>query len=249
MATLLCVANQKGGSGKTTTAMNLAGGLTLAGYTVQLVDADPQASATIWSLADGQNGLPFDVVTARQVRGQFAELGRSEQYEIVLVDCPPGVVDSQDAAGRTGREAIRSADAVLVPLGPTRMDFSSTSSFFRLLNSEREPGQRILVMLNDLDPTLLGRGALRQAVAYFGGLDGTTVLETTIGHRTAIAEVCGSGKTIFQYAPGSEAAREYTALTKEVIQCLATAAPQPSPLPPSRVPEISQQTSPRLASL
>jgi chromosome partitioning protein len=240
MAFILCVANQKGGSGKTTTAMNLAAGLTLAKYPVLVVDADPQASATIWSLADGQNSLPYDVITARQVRGKFEDLARGSEHEIVIVDCPPGVVDSQDVAGRTARDAIRTSDAVLVPLRPTRLDFSSTSSFVRFLASERQVGQRVLILLNGVQPTLLGRAAPGQAMAHFGGIPGATMLATSIGLRTSIAEVCGSGRTIFDYAPGSDAVREYTALTKEVIQCLAATAPT-SPLPPSRVPLTSLQ--------
>ena len=218
--------------------MNLAGGLTKARYRVLVVDADPQASATKWSLAKGQGSLPFDVITARQLRGQFAQLARSADYDIVLIDCPPGVVDPENAAGKVARAAIRECDAVLVPLEPHPANFDAAASFVRYLASERQDGQRVLVVINcHRRGTLLGRMALQQAAILFSPIPGAKVLETSIGYRESIIEVFGSGKTILDYAAGSAAASEYISLTKEIIQCLAAtetsaSSPQPTSIAP-----------------
>jgi chromosome partitioning protein len=220
---IIAVANQKGGCGKTTTVMNLAGGLTKAGYRVQVVDADPQASATIWSLARGQGSLPFDVITARQLKGRFAALADGE-YDIVLVDCPPGVTDTQDDAGRFARAAIHGADAILVPLRPSALDFAAAATFVRYLEREKDPRTKTAVLVNGRQRTVLGREAPAQAAILFAPIAGTVVLETTIGFRAPITEVAGSGKTIFDYAPSHDAAREYANLTKEILQWL-TGAP------------------------
>jgi chromosome partitioning protein len=223
MAILIAVANQKGGCGKTTTAMNLAGGLTKAKYRVLVVDADPQASATMWSLARGQGSLPFDVTTARQIKGKFRELADGSDYDLVLIDCPPGMIGDPDQAGssRIAKDALRHADAILVPLRPSTLDFSAAASFVRYLEAERQPHQRVLVLINGRQHTRMGLQAAAQASVLFAAIDGAVVLETAIGLRAPITEVSGSGKTIFDYAPGHAAAVEYTNLTKEIIQCLA----------------------------
>jgi chromosome partitioning protein len=218
----IALANQKGGCGKTTTAMNLAGGLTKAQYRVRVVDADPQASATIWSLARGQGSLPFDVITARQLKGRFAALADGE-YDVNLVDCPPGVTDTQDDAGRFARAAIHGADAILVPLRPSALDFAAAATFVRYLEREKDPRTKTAVLINGRQRTLLGREAPAQAAILFAPIAGAIVLETTIGFRAPITEVAGSGKTIFDYAPSHDAAREYANLTKEVLQWLTGA--------------------------
>src|SRR3954454_5427700 len=98
MSTVVTVANQKGGCGKTTLSMNLAGVLASeGGLKVLLIDADPQASAQQWAMrapaeSAGQGtGLPFEVMTHphedihRKVRDMAAK-----GYDVILVDCPPG---------------------------------------------------------------------------------------------------------------------------------------------------------------
>lgn len=229
MAILIAVANQKGGCGKTTTAMNLAGGLNKAHYRVLVVDADPQASATMWSLARGQNSLPFDVITARSLRGRFAQLAADPDLDVVLIDCPPGVVDPENSAGKTARAAIHEADAILVPVRPSTLDFSAAASFVRFLGELAEPHQRVMVLINGRQPTVIGGQAFSQAGVLFGSIPGALILHSEIGLRVAITEVAGSGQTIFEYAPRHTAASEYTSATQEIIECLA------APLSPTSV--------------
>lgn len=222
MAILIPIANQKGGCGKTTTAMNLAGGLHKAGYRVKVIDADQQASATAWSIAQGQNSLPFDVVPGRQFRGS-ATLD-SDDCDIILFDCPPGMADAANSMSETqmlARKAIRSADAVIVPLRPSTLDFTACASFVRYLGKQIQPETKVLVLLNGVQHTHLTRQAPTQAAVLFGDMPNAHVLTSTIGLRVAIAEVSGSGQTIFDYRPGQEAANEYTKLTKEIIQWLS----------------------------
>ncbi len=64
MPTVIAVANQKGGAGKTTVSVNLAAGLREAGYKILLVDADPQTSALKWRNHSDHNNLGFDVIAS-----------------------------------------------------------------------------------------------------------------------------------------------------------------------------------------
>jgi len=225
MPIIVAIANQKGGCGKTTTTMNLAGGLARAKYSVLVVDADPQASSTVWSLAQGQGSLPFEVRPARQFKWRFSGLEGSVE-EIVLVDCPPGISDQDDAA-RFARSVLRGADAILVPLRPSTLDFSAAASFVRYLRQEKAPETKVAVLVNARKNTVLGRQARDQAAVIFAPIGGAVVLSSTIGDRAPITEVSGSGKTIFDYAPSHAAAKEYVELTKEILQWLKNAPSSP----------------------
>lgn len=220
MPIILTIANQKGGCGKTTTVMNLAGGLTKARYRVLVVDADPQASATIWSLAQGQGSLPFNVLTTQQVGGKFESL-RAMDYEIILIDTPPGITASgQDEAVRFARTAIAGSDGLLVPLQPSPADFAASRQLVRFLAKVKPARVKTAVLINARKENNLGREARAQVINDFAPLSATVILEATIGDRTAIIEVTGSGQTIFDFKPKHAAAFEYARLTKEIIQWL-----------------------------
>lgn len=111
--TTIAICNNKGGTGKTTSTIMLATYFSTLGKNVVVLDADPQGSATDWSLlaAEANNPLPFPVTPVNKRSISISPAGA----DIVLIDCPPGDPALIDAA-------LRTADAVIVPTSPSGIE-------------------------------------------------------------------------------------------------------------------------------
>jgi chromosome partitioning protein len=91
-AKIISVVNQKGGSGKTTLSMQLAGALARRGNKVLVVDADPQGTATRWAAsADDEKPFPASVVglSAASTKVHREVKKFVDDYQYVIIDCPP----------------------------------------------------------------------------------------------------------------------------------------------------------------
>ena len=115
---IVSVINLKGGVGKTTTAIALATAAHRDGKQVEVYDADPQSSASLWAMVADENGdpLPFDVSSANIATVRAAgKKFKGDTGEWRIIDCPPN--------GHVMDEAMRVADFVVVPTttGPADM--------------------------------------------------------------------------------------------------------------------------------
>jgi chromosome partitioning protein len=206
---IVALLNQKGGTGKTTLALHLAGEWARQGARVMLVDADPQGSALDWSQARGAEALPrlFGVLgLARDTLHREApELARNA--DMVVIDGPPRVAGLM-------RSALLAADLVLIPVQPSPLDGWASAEMLSLLAEARSfrPGLAARFVLNRCATRTI---IARETATALADHD-PPLLATHIGQRVIFAEVIQRGRLAFELDSRCAAAREIAALTAAV---------------------------------
>lgn len=209
----IAVLQQKGGSGKTTLAINLAAAAHLEGKRALIVDMDRQASAFDWSAAR-KDGSPLDglaVVKADRAMAlpRFTEMSRG--YDVVVLDGPPRL-------GDITQSAAVAADVAVLPIQPGPFDFwavAETLESLDLADSIREqlgrgPVRRVFVLNRVSANTRLGREAeeeLRKSGGELGGI---------IRQRVAFPDASSRGESVLTLRGDGGAAEDIQRLWREL---------------------------------
>jgi len=204
---IVSVVNQKGGVGKTTIAVNLAGALREIGYRVILIDLDPQGSVLQWRSVEPANNLevrhhPFPV-TAGMIRKII------KNCDHILFDTPP-------AAGPISRSALAASDAAIIPVTPSPLDIWSSRETVNLVEEVMQSNKLLsaaLLISRKITRTRGGREA-RDALDSYS----LPVFNTEINQRVAYVEAMIAGVPITSYMPRSDAAEEIRSLCAEVLK-------------------------------
>jgi chromosome partitioning protein len=209
---IIAVVNQKGGTGKTTVATNLATLFAHQAGEVLLVDADPQQSALEWQQDRPGHVLPISVIglPAPNLHREIPRL--QTKYGVILID----------GGGRvtaTARATVAVADFLLVPTLASLPDARSTQRFFQEVVEEvavikgRVSGAILFTMVKTGTVfNVSGQGEIKDL--------GYPVFDTTLSHRITYQEAFAQGMSAVEYDPRSKAADEVQALFRELQEGL-----------------------------
>lgn len=206
---VFAIANQKGGVGKTTLAINIAAGLARRG-SCAVIDADPQGSASLWQQSgNASRSLP---VAVTGIDGDFAtqleKLGA--QHDYVVIDCPP----SPEAPGVVA--AIHAAQMLLIPVLPSPMDLWASTRIEALVNDARARRAQFgaYLVINQIEERNAMSKAMSSALAEFAVPALRHGLKRRAAYRTAAMEGC----SVYELgARGRGAAQEMDVLINEVL--------------------------------
>jgi len=203
---IITLCGSKGGSGKSTIAINLAAEWHRRGRRTLLVDADPQGTACTWREVAAERGCDAPPVTAvgDALRSDVPRIAAGHEVTVI------------DTAGRQSKRlvgALMISDLALIPCQPGATDMWAVSTSLEAAAEARElrPSLQVVLVVNGKTATAIGKSA-RKALAGLG----VPVLRAELGQRVAFAEAPASGKGITGYQPGSVAAYELRTLADEI---------------------------------
>jgi chromosome partitioning protein len=204
---VISLVNQKGGVGKTTVAINLASGLVMRGFSVLLVDCDPQGSVLKWYSIGNHESLNLERLAQKFDGKDFRK--RTSNYEYIVIDAPPAISEITI-------NVFDVTDLVLIPVAPSALDLWSCRQLLSLLEKSHKKSlhKNAKVLISRKIPgTCVGREA-REAVSIYG-LD---IVPVEISQRIAYVDAMAAGLSVLQYAPASKAADEVNGLCDFIVK-------------------------------
>ena len=192
---VITVISQKGGVGKTTTAVHLAVEAECRGYATVIFDLDPQASASTWG-DTRREFSEFPAVQAVQASRleKMIEAAAAQKADLVIIDSAPN-------ADSASLMAAEKADLIIVPCRPAAFDLNAIGTTLKAAKLANKPAW---VLLN----AVASQGRIGEEAATALKSQGVQVIGVMLHHLVAFSYSVNDGKTASEYDPKGRAAKE-----------------------------------------
>jgi len=211
MAIVVAILNQKGGSGKTTIATNLAHALSLNNLNVALVDSDPQGSARDWNEMNGGTLLPVFGLDRETLPKDIESI--KDSFDYIIIDGAPQI-------SKLAAAAIKASDVILIPCQPSPYDIWACDGLVELIKARQEVTggmpKAAFIVSRAIKNTKLSKEITQALMGY-----GLPVLSYGTTQRVSYARSASEGGTVLTI-PKSHAAKEINAIKDELIDFLST---------------------------
>ena len=207
LSKVITIAQQKGGTGKTTLAVHLA--LAFIKYhnlKIAIIDTDPQGSLGQWFMIREEKKLSNDNLTFKTASlwgAQYESKALKKDHDIVIIDTPPKI--ESDA-----RPSIEASDLVLIPMSPSHVDFWATEA---IINIAKKANKKIMIQINRANQR---SKLIIKTNDYIKSLNVPSV-ETIIGNRQIYASSMGEGKTAIEKQRKGSAVDEIKKLSEQIL--------------------------------
>jgi chromosome partitioning protein len=195
----VAIISQKGGTGKTTLAIHLAGAASAAGLVSLVVDTDPQATACTWHTWRGDADPDVIDCAAHTLLPKKLQRAADLGADLAIIDTPPH-------ADIMAREACRAAELLLIPCRPRAFDLDAVRTTAELAAASNKPAFLIFMAGPPRAPLVYREAG--QLVEQFG----LKVAPVMLPERAAFHHSVGAGKTAPEIEPQGKAAEDISSL-------------------------------------
>ena len=207
LSKVITIAQQKGGTGKTTLAVHLA--LAFIKYhnlKIAIIDTDPQGSLGKWFMIRTEKNISNKNLTFKTASlwgAQYESKSLKKDHDIIIIDTPPKI--ESDA-----RPAIEAADLVLIPVAPSHVDFWATEA---IIDIAKKAKRKILIQINRANHR---SKLISQTLEYINSLK-VKATDTLIGHRQIFVSSMGIGKTAVEKQRLGKAIEEIKDISNQIL--------------------------------
>lgn len=208
MGKIISFSNQKGGTGKTSLAVNIGVLWSNSGYKVAIFDADSQKSFSNWFDARknyyGEDDIGIDLLpyNSHSFENDLKDIRKN--YNFIIIDSPP--IISYETI-----QIVKNSDRIIVPTLPSPVDLLATVPFLNMIKKERKNS---LVVLNRVLP----RAKLTEAMILRLRYAGAKIARSRISSKVIYAETFSKGRGVVDISVRSSTSKEIIKLGDEIIR-------------------------------
>ena len=206
----VAILNQKGGSGKTTLATNIARAIQLEGNKVLIIDSDPQGSVrdwhAAWSTTNEDEYMPVIAMDRSTLDKDIAAIDKT--YEWVIIDGAPQI-------SKLAAAAVKCADIVLIPTQPSPYDIWACEDLVDIIKARQnlmDGKPRAAFVISRTKKNTHASREIREVLEQYG----LPIFTSFTSDRIIYASSASTGQTVLDIEPKGEAAKEIKNIVEEL---------------------------------